>query len=117
MPRVARPLRGWTKAAYPSGSAIARPVPTIARSPGPSVTSLVVTTSAPASPGCAYDGSGTPGSSRRTITSSGEFAESVTGADLTDMGRSVVVTGANSGIGLSTAVELAQHGYDVIGTV
>jgi NAD(P)-dependent dehydrogenase (short-subunit alcohol dehydrogenase family) len=33
------------------------------------------------------------------------------------MGRSVVVTGANSGIGLSTAVELASHGYDVIGTV
>lgn len=33
------------------------------------------------------------------------------------MGRSVVVTGANSGIGLSTAVELAGHGYDVIGTV
>ena len=31
--------------------------------------------------------------------------------------KSVVVTGANSGIGLATAVELAAHGYDVIGTV
>jgi NAD(P)-dependent dehydrogenase (short-subunit alcohol dehydrogenase family) len=30
--------------------------------------------------------------------------------------KSVVVTGANSGIGLSTAVELARVGYDVIGT-
>jgi NAD(P)-dependent dehydrogenase (short-subunit alcohol dehydrogenase family) len=32
------------------------------------------------------------------------------------MGRTVVVTGANSGIGLTTAVELAAVGYDVIGT-
>jgi NAD(P)-dependent dehydrogenase (short-subunit alcohol dehydrogenase family) len=32
------------------------------------------------------------------------------------MTRSVVVTGANSGIGLVTALELAGAGYDVIGT-
>ena len=32
------------------------------------------------------------------------------------MSRSVVVTGANSGIGLVTALELAGAGYDVIGT-
>jgi NAD(P)-dependent dehydrogenase (short-subunit alcohol dehydrogenase family) len=33
------------------------------------------------------------------------------------MSKSVVVTGANSGIGLSTVIELANAGYDVIGTV
>ncbi|MDT7550647.1 MAG: hypothetical protein QOE84_3041 [Actinomycetota bacterium] len=33
------------------------------------------------------------------------------------MSKSVVVTGANSGIGLVTVVELAGAGYDVIGTV
>ena len=33
------------------------------------------------------------------------------------MGKSVVVTGANSGIGRATALELAGAGYDVIGTV
>lgn len=33
------------------------------------------------------------------------------------MPKSVVITGANSGIGLSTAIELAKAGYDVIGTV
>jgi NAD(P)-dependent dehydrogenase (short-subunit alcohol dehydrogenase family) len=32
------------------------------------------------------------------------------------MSRTVVVTGANSGIGLSTALELAGAGFDVIGT-
>lgn len=34
----------------------------------------------------------------------------------TPMGKSVVVTGANSGIGLATVLELAGAGYDVIGT-
>ncbi len=33
------------------------------------------------------------------------------------MSKSVVVTGANSGIGLVTVLELASAGYDVIGTV
>ena len=33
------------------------------------------------------------------------------------MSRSVVVTGANSGIGLATCLELAAAGYDVVGTV
>jgi NAD(P)-dependent dehydrogenase (short-subunit alcohol dehydrogenase family) len=33
------------------------------------------------------------------------------------VGKSVVVTGANSGIGLATAIELAGAGYDVLGTV
>ncbi len=32
------------------------------------------------------------------------------------MGKSVVVTGSNSGIGLATVLELAGAGYDVIGT-
>jgi NAD(P)-dependent dehydrogenase (short-subunit alcohol dehydrogenase family) len=32
------------------------------------------------------------------------------------MTRTVVVTGANSGIGLATALELAGSGYDVVGT-
>ena len=45
------------------------PVPTIVRSPGGITASVVVTRSAPASPGRAYDGTGTPGSSRVSRTS------------------------------------------------
>src|SRR5690242_1607747 len=67
---AARPERGCTNAAYPSGRAIAIPVRTRARSPGPSSTSSAAVRSAPASPGWAYDGSGTPGS-RRWISTSG----------------------------------------------
>src|SRR3954447_1087817 len=66
--RAARPERGWTSATYPSGRAIAMPVGTTARSPGDRVTSTVVTRSAPASPGWAYDGSGRSGASRTTAT-------------------------------------------------
>src|SRR6266550_2346581 len=67
---AARPERGCTNAAYPSGRAIAIPVRTRARSPGPSSMSSAVVRSAPASPEWAYDGSGTSGS-RRLISTSG----------------------------------------------
>src|SRR4051812_29897384 len=66
--RAASPERGWTSATYPSGKAIEIPVGTSARSPGARITSTAVTRSAPASPGWAYVGSGSPGSSRRTAT-------------------------------------------------
>src|SRR4051812_37691187 len=68
--RAASPERGCTSATYPSGTAIATPVGTSARSPGPRVTSTAVTRSAPASPGWAYAGSGRSGSRRTTGTGS-----------------------------------------------
>ena len=38
--RAARPERGWTKPAWPSGIATERPVPTAARSPGAELDAL-----------------------------------------------------------------------------
>ena len=49
--RAARPERGTTRPACPSGIATAIPVPTTARSPGSSVTRSQETRSRPASPG------------------------------------------------------------------
>src|SRR6516162_2529040 len=49
---------------------MARPVRTSTRSPGANSTSSAAARSAPASPGWAYDGIGTPGS-RRLISTSG----------------------------------------------
>src|SRR3954451_11626859 len=117
------------------------PVGTSARSPGCSTTSTVVTRSQPASPGWAYAGRGTSGSRRVTATSSTRalLVDSAggirrrTGRTVPPyrlvavlsvrqplepaLSKSVVVTGANSGIGLVTVLELATAGYDVIGTV
>ena len=47
---AASPERGCTKPACPSGIAIARPVPTVARSPGASTTRSHAARSSPASP-------------------------------------------------------------------
>ena len=55
--RAASPERGWTKPAWPSGIATARPVPTSARSPGPSSTLSLAERSRPASPSYALVGS------------------------------------------------------------
>src|SRR5579864_1264740 len=61
--RRASPERGCTKPAKPSGIATARPVPTVARSPGPSSTRSHAVRSRPASP--LYARAGTTASSRR----------------------------------------------------
>src|ERR1043165_6181738 len=65
---AARPERGCTRPTYPSGSSIATPVGTAARPPGGISTPSAAYRSAPASPGCAYVGSGRSGSSCRTPT-------------------------------------------------
>src|SRR3954469_25491755 len=65
--RRAKPLRGCTNPAYPSGMASAMPVGTRARPPpAASVAGSRATKSHPASPGRAYAGRGSSGS-RRTI--------------------------------------------------
>src|SRR3954447_3829032 len=78
--RWARPDRGCTRATYPSGRASAMPVGTRRRSPGCSVTSSRAWRSAPASPGCAYPGTGSSGSSRTMLIGT---LRSLTGSDPT----------------------------------
>src|SRR4051812_11499997 len=99
------------------------PVGRMTRSPGLTSASTVVTRSQPASPGWAYAGSGTSGSSRVTDTSSMgrnlppyRLGQSPINPESV-VSKSVLVTGANSGIGLVTVLELASAGYDVIGSV
>src|SRR6185369_6586465 len=71
----ARPERGRTCTSYPVGMASAKPVATACRPPGPSVTSSAATTSSPAAPSVAREGSGRPApwGRRRTSTSTGGF--------------------------------------------
>ena len=54
--RAARPERGSTRPAWPSGIATAIPVPTLARSPGPIVAASAARRSQPASCSCARSG-------------------------------------------------------------
>ncbi len=78
-PVFRRQSRSWMDQGddSPRASASAIPVGTKARSPGPSVRSTAETKSAPASPGCAYAGIGSPASSRDSITSSSAVIASV----------------------------------------
>src|SRR3954453_8000224 len=98
------------------------PVGTRARSPGSSTTSTVVTRSHPASPGCAYAGSGTPGSRRVTATSSTRFPSSCVVDRRTDStGRNVLAVTTYderwrvpwywwpAGLGLATLVAAELH--------
>src|SRR3954465_14267830 len=66
--RMASPERGWTKPACPAGIATVSPVPTRARSPGPSSTRSYAARSSPAS--CSYARAGSVAPSWRRVTSS-----------------------------------------------
>src|SRR4051812_4635895 len=66
--RMASPERGWTKPACPAGIATVSPVPTRARSPGPSSTRSYAARSSPAS--CSYARAGSVAPSWRRLTSS-----------------------------------------------
>src|ERR671931_407979 len=73
------------------------PVGSTARSPGASVMSTAVTMSAPASPGSAYAGIGTPGSMRCTSTVGRSSPPASTGHEATLVGVSPSTDGTDAG--------------------